>query len=136
MMTRSAYLRIFRFAAAGLIILAIVGYAISRSLPYARGPRIEIFTPADGSTISSATMELIGRAERIKALTVNGAAASVDEAGGFKATLVAFPGTNVITVSATDQFGRSIEKRLTVRGAADLPTQQKPSVTTASTTAQ
>lgn len=114
--TRTEFARSVR--AAGLIVIAvvIVGYAVFRSLPYVRGPEILLFQPINGSTISSTTMVVAGRSLRANSLTMNDSLLEIDEAGNFKETLVVFPGVNVISFNATDQFRRSAHAELRVFG--------------------
>jgi len=99
-----------------LAAVAVTAYAVWRSLPYAKGPRIDIFEPLSGATIASTTAVLSGHVERVNSLTINGDAVSMDERGDFKRLLVIFKGANVWTLSATDQFGRSISKQVEVLG--------------------
>jgi hypothetical protein len=99
-----------------IIALLIVIYAIFRSLNYIHGPVIEIFQPLDGSAIASTTATIIGRADRVNSLTMNGKTIFIDESGNFKETLVMFPGINIITFSAHDQFGRTVHRQLQLVG--------------------
>lgn len=115
-MTRSKFIRTLRIVATIGVILLVAAYAGWRSLPYARGPVITVFEPVAGSTISSSTAVVIGRAERINSLALNGHPLSVDEEDNFRDVIVIFPGLNVITLSASDQFGRSISKEIRIWG--------------------
>jgi hypothetical protein len=114
--TRTKFIRLLRITAAIAIVAAIIGYGIWRSLAYARGPSIEIYSPIDGSSSASTTIEIVGKASRINSLTVNNNPVSVDENGNFKVSLVVFQGTNIATVAATDQFGRSLQKQIRILG--------------------
>jgi hypothetical protein len=113
-MTRTQYIRMLKLGAIVLAALVIIGYAAWRSLNYARGPEIEIFQPENGSTAASSTIDIIGRADRVNSLMVDGRSISLDQQGSFKDTLVVFPGVNIIAFDATDQFGRSTEKQIEV----------------------
>ena len=113
-MTRT---QLIRYLKIGIIIVAaliIVGYGAWRSLDYARGPAITIFQPVNGSMAASSAIDILGRADRVNSLTINGMSVSLDEQGNFKETVVVFPGVNMITLEAMDQFGRSTEKLLEV----------------------
>jgi hypothetical protein len=120
-LTRTRFRRIIGIAAAIAAIILIAAYAVWRSFAYASGPRISIFAPVDGASISSTTVEISGQVLRASQLTLNGYPTSVDEKGDFSQTLAVFPGANTITLTATDQFGRSIEKRVTILGTIQLP---------------
>jgi hypothetical protein len=113
-MTRTQLIRNLKIGIIVLAALIIASYGAWRSLDYARGPVITVFQPIDGSMIASSTAEIIGRADRVNDLTINGRPISLDEQGNFKETLIVFPGVNIITLDAKDQFGRSTEKQIEV----------------------
>ena len=108
-LTRTTTIRIIKVTSLVLIVLIIVAYGISRSLNYARGPKINLNNPIDGSTATSSVIELIGRVERANNLTINGHPTTIDEQGDFKTNILLFSGINVITIRAEDQFGRNTE---------------------------
>jgi hypothetical protein len=116
MMTRTKYIRILKISLSTLAILFIAGYALSRSLPYARGPAITVFQPVSGASTNARTVEVVGRAERVISVTLNGNQISIDEQGNFKETIGVFRGLNVITVQATDRFGRIGSEEIRVLG--------------------
>jgi hypothetical protein len=132
-LTRTSYIRILRIAVAVIVIGLIASYAIWRSLNYARGPAITIFEPVNGSTVNSSTIEIKGRADRVNELIMNGQTISIDEKGGFDQTIVIFPGTNKITFTANDQFGRSTQKELDIVGIAEFKTLKATSPVAATT---
>ena len=111
-MTRTQYIRYIKIGIIAIAVLIIVSYGAWRSLDYARGPAITIFQPVNGSTAASSTIDILGRADRVNSLTINGSPISLDESGNFKETLIVFPGVNMITLSAKDQFGRATEKQI------------------------
>ena len=111
-MTRTSLLRLLKIGASVLLVLIVAGYSIWRSSDYARGPRITISEPADWSSIQASTTPIKGIVERAHIVTMNGKSVSIDEAGNFNEIILVFPGTNLVTFIAKDQFGRTIEKRL------------------------
>ena len=119
--SRSQFQRILKGAVIASAAVIILGYAAWRSFDYARGPRIEVFQPADGATVASSTAAIAGRADRVKSLTIDGSPASFDESGNFSDTIVVFPGVNVVYFAATDQFGRSTEAEVRIFGSVPLP---------------
>ena len=96
--------------------MAVTSYAVWRSLPYARGPVIKVFQPLPGISLNAKTVDIVGRADRVNSLTINGNPISVDEAGNFKDTIAVFTGMNIITLGATDQFGRSESEQIEILG--------------------
>jgi hypothetical protein len=116
MFTRRTTIRIIRAFLISLFSLCIIAYAVWRSFNYARGPSIDIYQPQNGAGIASSTVDIVGKAERIKALKLNGSEISIDEKGNFKQTIIVFPGMNIITLEAKDQFGRSVNDELVLVG--------------------
>lgn len=113
---RTATLRFIRLSIITIIALLIAVYAFSRSLNYIYGPQIEIFQPINGSAIASSTVTIIGRADRVNSLLLNGKTVFIDEAGNFKETIIVFPGMNVVTFVAHDQFDREVKSELELVG--------------------
>ena len=115
-MGRQSFIRLLKWLGIGLIILVVVGYAVWRSLDYLRGPEIEIFEPTNGLAISLPTVTIIGRADRVNDLKLNGDTLSIDEQGNFKETVIVFPGLNKIRLDGQDQFGRKTSKEIDLVG--------------------
>ena len=111
-MTRSSLLRLIKIGATIFLVLVVAGYSIWRSSDYARGPRITISEPADWSSVQASTTPIRGVVERAHIVTMNGKPVSIDESGNFNEIIIVFPGTNIVTFTAKDQFGRTVEKRL------------------------
>ena len=94
-----------RLIVLGLIalVLAYGGFEARRLLA---GPELTIISPRNDSATSSATVTVVGTAHNIAFLTINGAQAYTDEAGHFSLTFSPPPGYTVVTVAASDRFGR------------------------------
>ncbi len=114
--SRTKNIRLIKIVAPSLLFLFITIYTVSRSINYAKGPHIEIFTPVNGSTISSSTTIISGKAYRINKITLNNNPISIDEAGNWEKSIIIFSGINQITVYAEDQFGRSVQHKLDIIG--------------------
>ncbi len=115
-MTRTTTIKFLRLLIVVLVVVIVVGYAIWRSLNYTRGPEIDIFAPADNYTATTSTITIIGQAQRINSISLNGKAISVDEQGNFKEEIIVFPGINIITLEAIDRFQRDTKKQLKIVG--------------------
>ncbi len=115
-LTRTRFSRLLRVTGTAVAVLIIAAYAGYRSLPYIRGPIISVFQPVNGSTISTTTATVIGRADRVNSLSLDGNPTQIDESGNFKQTLIIFPGANIIYLDATDQFKRSTHAEIRVFG--------------------
>ena len=130
-LNRSFSLRLIKVAIAIVIVLIIVIYIIFRSLSYTRGPKITIFQPVDWSSISTSVTKIEGRADRIIKVSLNGQPISTDESGNFSESVSIFPGANILTISADDQFNRTIESVLHLYGTVNLPVYTSTTTTTA-----
>jgi len=113
---RTNNLSILKYAAVFVLAALIVAYAIWRSLDYARGPVIEIFSPTNGISTTSNTVTIRGRADRVNTISLNGRVISIDEQGNFSETVLVFPGENLISLTAHDQFGRQTETIVNIVG--------------------
>lgn len=113
-MTRHSATRLLKIVAVIAIALLIAGYAVSRSLNYARGPAIYISEPENGTSVPLSTVDVKGRAERVSDITLNGEPISIDEQGYFVETVILFGGVNIITIEAHDRFGKGIKEELRI----------------------
>ncbi len=118
--TRTTTLKLIKITSITIVALIIIIYAISRSLDYTRGPKIDITEPKNGATIAlsaaSSTVDIVGILERAHNLTINGSPVVIDEQGHFKQTIVIFEGINRPTLTVTDQFNRTTETTLEIVG--------------------
>src|SRR3989344_6465184 len=106
-MTRTSLLRLLKYIGIATALIVLIGYGSWRSFNYARGPEIHVSDPSDGAQINSPTTIIRGRASRVNDLLLNGSPLPIDEMGNFMTTVVIFPGVNLITIAATDKFGRA-----------------------------
>ncbi len=112
MINREGTKKIVRASIIGTVMLVILGYAYFGSREYINGPKIIITEPINGSTISTSTVTIKGRALHIQDITLNNRPVLIDEQGNFSETLLLFPGYNVSLISAHDKFKRIIEYKL------------------------
>ncbi|MFA6601969.1 MAG: hypothetical protein WCT02_03895 [Candidatus Paceibacterota bacterium] len=110
--SRTNNINLLRWLGISLLVLFIIGYTISRSLNYFKGPEILIDWPANGATATTSTIVISGQAVRLSSLFLNGNPLSMNEQGLWSQKVLVFRGINRITLSAKDQFGRSISKEL------------------------
>ena len=120
-LNRTASIRLVQISTIIGIALIIGGYALWRSMNYARGPHITIFEPLDGASISKSIVTIHGRADRVNKIALNTQPISMDEQGAFSERITLFPGTNVITLTASDQFGRATTAIIRVFGSVEFP---------------
>ena len=89
-----------------LAVIVLVGYGLFEARKLLAGPQLVILSPQAGTATSSELVTISGTAENISFLTINDAPAYTDEAGHFAETFSPPPGYTVVTVAATDRFGR------------------------------
>jgi hypothetical protein len=97
-----------------LAILGLIGYGLFESERLLRGPQISILSPQNMSATSSPTILIEGVAKNIAFLTINDRPAFADEEGYFKELLSPAAGYTVVTVRATDRFGRRVSESVSI----------------------
>lgn len=100
-------------AAIAVVLLILVGYGALEALPLIEGPALSAAVTADASS-TPGVVTLSGTATRIAELALDGSAILTDEHGNFSRLIVLPRGASIMTLTATDRFGRSITKSETV----------------------
>ena len=126
------------FLGIGLFAVIVIGigiYAYLQSREFLRGPQITITSPADGSVFFEPPVSIVGTAQNISVITLNGAPIFTDSEGRFGQKLLLLPGYNILTISAQDRFGKKVEKTLQlvykVSEAVQMASTTSPSVISA-----
>ncbi|MDE1925223.1 MAG: hypothetical protein KGH79_03515 [Patescibacteria group bacterium] len=97
-----------------LVIIGIVGYGLFEARKLIEGPVITIDMPKNGSATSTTGVIIAGEAENISFLSINDKPSHTDEQGHFSELLSLPPGVTVLTVAATDRFGRRAVKSVSI----------------------
>jgi hypothetical protein len=87
-----------------ILLLLVLSYGFTKALPLIRGPYIVISslsTNQDGLTVLS------GTAVHTEKLTLDGGTQLIDSDGHFSTRLMLPRGGAILTLTATDRFGRS-----------------------------
>lgn len=95
-------------AAAGITLALLAGYGVLKAVPILIGPEIKIDSPVAHQSATDGFITISGRAIHTQELTLNGAPFLIDEKGRFETTLLLPSGGAILTLSATDRFGRRI----------------------------
>ena len=96
-----------------LLIVVLVFYGGVKAWPILRGPSIEIANPNEYSIAPRGLVALSGIAKHTETLTLNGALLLIDQEGRFEKTLLLGSGGAILSLTATDRFGRTTtEKRV------------------------
>ncbi|MES2953699.1 MAG: hypothetical protein V4674_04045 [Patescibacteria group bacterium] len=100
-----------------IVLLVAIGIAIfgaTRIATLVQGPEISIEYPTDGTRIHDQTLKVLGRAQNISSLYMNGHPVYTDSYGYFDETLLVPPGYSILEVTAKDRFGRTVTKQIRV----------------------
>jgi hypothetical protein len=97
-----------------LVLTALLLYGLFEARRLLQGPQLSITSPQDGSAITEKFVIIEGMAQNIAFLTINDAPAFTDEAGNFRKLLSMPPGYTVVSVAATDRFGRRAKSSVSI----------------------
>jgi len=95
-----------------VIAAGFLGYAAFQAEALYLGPRLIIDSPISGLSTSTSLVTIEGSASNISYLSLNGEKIFTDEQGNFKERILLSYGYNIVTLSATDRFGRTVTKSL------------------------
>ncbi|MGI9118008.1 MAG: hypothetical protein ACR2IQ_00460 [Minisyncoccia bacterium] len=101
------YKTMIRNTALCLFAFTIVSYGIYRFYPYLRGVELSVENIHTGDTITTPTLTLSGTAPRAHKLEINNSPISIDKKGNFSEPIILPDGYNIVTVSASDAFGKT-----------------------------
>lgn len=104
--------KILKISSATVFGLAIFAFAIFQSRNLLTGPTITIESPTNGNSFPRPLITLVGTVKNAARLSVNDHQSFVDEEGRLIEDILLNEGYNVITIKATDRFGREKIKRL------------------------
>jgi hypothetical protein len=101
-------------AAAGVLAAAAIAvYVYTNTQTLIAGPRISVSSPADGASVASTSaITVAGSVSNAAQVHLNGRAIVIDQAGHFREQLLLMPGYNIISIYATDRFGRTHTREL------------------------
>lgn len=98
----------------GLVLFALIGYGALQARHLLAGPSITITIPSNYTTFSDGFVTIEGVAENTENLSLNGGALPIDEEGRFQKTVVYAKGGGILSLTATDRFGRTVTERRTI----------------------
>ncbi len=118
MMTRKAiikpsYATLIKRTGVLLGVLSIIAYAGFQMHNLVTGPEI-IFASEVPKSTSDALLSLSGHALRAQHVLINDSPVTLDVEQNFSLPLLLLPGYNVLTIEATDRFGKTTERILEV----------------------
>jgi hypothetical protein len=98
--------------AIGILLLLLLIYGVIKAFPLLSGPAIRIENPVAYSAHPDGLVHIEGVAKHTETLTLDGGPLLIDESGHFATSLVLPHGGAILSLTATDRFGRSrLERR-------------------------
>lgn len=95
-------------------LVALGGYGLVEAYPLLAGPGLAIDSPREGTTATDGEITIRGVALRAEALTLDGESLLMHKDGSFETALTPASGSAILSLTATDRFGRSVTERRTV----------------------
>lgn len=95
-------------------LFLFLGYGSFKVFPLIAGPSLSITSPVDFSTIESGIVLIEGQASRVATLTLNDYPLLRDKEGRFSTVRTLPRGGSILTLVATDRFGKSVSEMRTV----------------------
>jgi hypothetical protein len=95
-------------------LILFLGYGILKIFPLIAGPSLSIESPTDYALYQDGIVRVEGRVARVATLTLNGSPLLRDKEGMFSSTLTFPRGSSILTLIATDRFGRTTTKTRTI----------------------
>jgi cytoskeletal protein RodZ len=88
------------------VIIAVLAYIIFQYRAAIFNPYLDVSSPKDMTVISSSYVTVMGKTDPNNTLFINDQPVSLDSSGGFKKTLIIFPGDTTIVVKVINRFGK------------------------------
>jgi len=112
MLTRYGTKKIVRSALLVCTVCLVIGYALFATHDFILGPSLTVTEPVNGDSFTTPNIKIKGVVRRIRNITLNGRAITIDDKGNFSETVLLAPGYNVFELVVDDKFGRSKDYRL------------------------
>lgn len=97
-----------------VVLLLLVGYGLLEARHLVQGPAIELVSPTSYTSYPGGFIEISGRARNTEELSLNGGPLLIDEEGRFSDTILLPSGGGILSLTATDRFGRTVTERRTI----------------------
>lgn len=97
-----------------VLLVALLSYGAVKAWPLVSGPSITLSSPVDYATVQDGFLTISGTAHRTESLSLDGGPLLIDQEGRFEKTLLLPRGGAILTLTATDRFGRQLTERRTV----------------------
>lgn len=100
--------------AVGIALILLLAYGALKVWPLLSGPSLVIDVPINYTTSPDGFTTISGIAYNTETLLLDGGTLLIDQEGRFEKTLLLPSGGAILTLTATDRFGRSSTEHRTV----------------------
>ena len=97
-----------------IILTVVLIYGVHEAWPLISGPRLALTSPQNGESFYNGFIEISGTATHTQSVSLDGGPLLTDPNGHFETTLTLPHGGAILTITATDRFGRSVAEQRTV----------------------
>ena len=94
-----------------LILIIVVGYGLHEAIPLLTGPRIYLSQPENGESAHNGFITILGSTLHTQSVSLDGNPLLTDQNGHFQTTLSLPRGGAILSLTATDRFGRSVTEQ-------------------------
>lgn len=91
---------------AAIVLIILLGYGVVEARHLLSGPSIDLDIPSNYTTFEEGFVTISGRANNAENLTLNGGPLPIDEEGAFQKIILLPSGSGILSLTATDRFGR------------------------------
>lgn len=96
---------------ATLTLIIVAGYGLIKAWPLLSGPELVLTSPTLGAVSPDGFITVSGKALHTQSLSLDGGPLLLDEQGNFSRTLLLPRGGVILSLTATDRFGRTTSKQ-------------------------
>ena len=97
-----------------LVLTVVFLYGLHEAWPLISGPQLALSSPQNGESFDNGFINISGTAVHTKGVSLDGGPLLTDQNGHFETTLTLPRGGAILTVTATDRFGRTVTEQRTV----------------------
>lgn len=97
-----------------IVLLIVCGYGLKEAIPLLTGPTLALNSPQNGESIHNGFIKISGTAMHTQSVSLDGSPVLTDQTGHFSTDLTLPRGGAILTLTATDRFGRTTTERRTV----------------------
>jgi hypothetical protein len=90
-----------------IVLILLAAYGAAKALPLVSGPHISLASPTQYQSFSDGFVKVEGVASHTENLSLDGAPLLINASGRFSTTLVLPHGGAILSLTATDRFGKS-----------------------------